>query len=66
MEKPNRLSPPKNSSAAMASSVETEVAMVRNRVWLVEMFRFSTRSALRSTRKFSRTRSKITMVSFSE
>ena len=35
-------------------------------VWLVEMFRFSIRLALRSTRKFSRTRSKITMVSFSE
>ncbi|MNC39904.1 hypothetical protein D3C75_885870 [compost metagenome] len=65
-EKPNRLSPPKNSSAAMASKVETEVATVRSRVWVVETLMFSISEALRMTRKFSRTRSNTTMVSFSE
>ncbi|MNZ96904.1 hypothetical protein D3C78_1161210 [compost metagenome] len=66
MEKPNRLSPAKNSSAMIASRVEIEVAMVRSRVCDVEMLMFSIRSALRSTRKFSRIRSNTTMVSFSE
>ncbi len=66
MEKPNRLSPPKNSRAAIASKVEIEVAIVRSRVCVVEMLMFSIRLALRSTRKFSRTRSNTTMVSLSE
>ncbi|MNI60823.1 hypothetical protein D3C73_1160590 [compost metagenome] len=66
MEKPNRLSPPKNSRAAIASKVEIDVAMVRSRVCVVEMLMFSIRLALRSTRKFSRTRSNTTMVSLSE
>ncbi|MNG38539.1 hypothetical protein D3C84_1262850 [compost metagenome] len=66
MEKPNRLSPPATSRAMIASSVEIEVAMVRSRVCVVEMLMLSIRLALRSTRKFSRTRSKTTMVSFSE
>ncbi|MOA57792.1 hypothetical protein D3C78_1820340 [compost metagenome] len=65
-EKPHRLSPPKNSSAAMANRVDTEVATVRSRVWVVEMLMFSISEALRSTRKFSRTRSNTTMVSLSE
>ena len=50
----------------MASNVEIEVAMVRSKVCVVEMLMFSINVALRSTRKFSRTRSKTTMVSFSE
>ncbi len=50
----------------MASRVETEVATVRSRVWVVEMLMFSISEALRMTRKFSRTRSNTTMVSFSE
>ncbi|MNR58887.1 hypothetical protein D3C85_1800140 [compost metagenome] len=66
MEKPNRLSPPKNNSAAIANNVEMDVAMVRSRVCVVEILMFSIREALRSTRKFSRTRSNTTMVSFSE
>ncbi|MNJ01476.1 hypothetical protein D3C73_1611230 [compost metagenome] len=65
-EKPNRLSPPKNSSAAIASRVETEVATVRSKVCVVEILMFSISEALRITRKFSRTRSNTTMVSLSE
>ena len=41
MEKPNRLSPPKNNRAAIASKVEIDVAMVRSRVCVVEMLMFS-------------------------
>ncbi len=40
--------------------------MVRSSVCVVEMLMFSINEALRSRRKFSRTRSKTTMVSFSE
>ncbi|MNZ89447.1 hypothetical protein D3C78_1083720 [compost metagenome] len=65
-EKPHRLSPPNSSSAPTASRVDTEVAMVRSRVWVVEMLMFSISSVLRSRRKFSRIRSNTTMVSFSE
>ena len=64
--KPWSTSPPKKNSASDDSSAVPDVMMVRPRVWLIATLMMLPRLSRRMPRRFSRTRSKITIVSLVE
>ena len=66
VEKPRRISPPKNSSAKTVSMVVRLVMIVRDSVSLIDASITCSLVALRIDRKRSRMRSNTTTVSFSE
>ena len=64
--KPRSTSPPKTNSASTANKVVPEVMIVRLRVWLMLALTSVAKSSRRMRRRFSRTRSKTTIESFTE
>ena len=64
--KPRMTSPPSRRSDTMTISVRPDVRMVRLRVWLRLSLTTDGKSSHRRLRMFSRTRSKMTIVSFRE
>ena len=64
--KPSSTSPPNRYSDSTARNVVPAVMMVRLSVWLTLWLTTFSSESRRLLRRFSRTRSKITMVSFTE
>ena len=64
--KPCSTSPPKKNSASDDSSAVPEVMIVRPSVWLMATLMTVSSESRRMLRRFSRTRSKITIVSLVE
>ena len=64
--KPFSTSPPNRYSDTTLSSVVPAVMMVRPSVWLIDVFMMSQIESRRMSFRFSRTRSKMTMVSLVE
>ncbi len=60
------LSPPQIRSTTTVRNTVSVVSTVRAKVWLMLAFTTSSKAALRSRLRFSRTRSKMTMVSLIE
>ena len=63
---PCSTSPPKKNKASAVSSAVPEVITVRPSVWFTEALMISGMESRRIERRFSRTRSKITIVSLVE
>ena len=64
--KPWSTSPPKKNSASAVRSAVPEVMTVRPRVWLIEALMTSPSESRHIERRFSRIRSKMTIVSLVE
>ena len=59
-------SPPQMYIAMIGSSVVSEVLMVRESVWLMDLFTSTSMPSVRTSDQFSLTRSRTTIESFSE
>ena len=63
---PRSTSPPKKYSASTVNSVVPDVMIVRLSVWLTDSLTVVSSDSRRLVRRFSRIRSKMTMVSLTE